>query len=174
MTNYLHYHRFNQIQYFRLTYVLFAQTESPENEKGNEKIKIDWNILILKENNAPETTCSYTKRMTIKTLCFDRILNRSVKSENQTGKKRTKEKKQKSKSNTLNWYPCLLTRSRLWKYWVQCRGFGGVTSRSTSSNTRMFGDGGICLGMARSRYSIEKGQIDTLFKDLNQLSASHV
>ena len=50
-----------------------------------------------------------------------------------------------------------------------------MTSRSTSSNTRMFGDGGICLGMARSRYKIgKKADKIPFFKDLNQLSAAHV
>ena len=29
------------MQQFRLTYFLFAQTESPEKEKGNKKIEID-------------------------------------------------------------------------------------------------------------------------------------
>ena len=142
------------MQQFRLTYFLFAQTESPEKEKGNEKIEIDWNILILKKNNAPQT--SYIKRMTIKKALLWSNTQSIGQIRNQTVKKGTKEKKQKTRSVTLNWYPCLLTRSRLWKYWAQCRGFGGVTSRSTSSNTRMFGDGGICLGMARSRYRIEK------------------
>lgn len=73
------------MQQFRLTYFLFAQTESPEKEKGNKKIEIDWNILILKKNNAPQT--SYIKRMTIKKLCFDRILNRSRKEQKKRNKK---------------------------------------------------------------------------------------
>lgn len=84
------------MQQFRLTYFLFAQTESPEKEKGNEKIDIDWNILILKKNNAPQT--SYIKRMTIKKLCFDRILDQSVKSEIKRSRKEQKKRNKKQKA----------------------------------------------------------------------------
>lgn len=81
------------MQQFTLTYFLFAQTEFPEKEKGNEKIEIDWNILILRVNNAPQT--SYMKRMTIKKLCFDRKLNRSVKSEIKRSRKEQNKTKKK-------------------------------------------------------------------------------
>lgn len=92
------------MQQFRLTYFLFAQTESPEKEKGNEKIEIDWNILILKKNNAPQT--SYIKRMTIKKLCFDRILNQSVKSEiKRSRKEQNKRKETKNKKRYLKLVP---------------------------------------------------------------------
>lgn len=84
------------MQQFRLTYFLFAQTESPEKEKGNEKIEIDWNILIPKKNNAPQT--SYIKRMTIKKLYFDRILNQSVKSEIKRSRKEQMKRNKKQKA----------------------------------------------------------------------------
>lgn len=77
-----------------MTYFLSAETESPENEKGNEKIEIDCNILILKVNNAPQTR--YIKRITIKELCFDGIINQNQKSEIKRSRKVQKKRNKKN------------------------------------------------------------------------------